>query len=45
MADYLKAGVSGFGIGSSLYSPGATADQVAVRAAAFVAAWRTAMAR
>jgi 2-dehydro-3-deoxyphosphogalactonate aldolase len=45
LADYLKAGANGFGIGSALYSPGRPADQVAQRAAAFLAAWQTATAR
>ncbi|MGH6923895.1 MAG: 2-dehydro-3-deoxy-6-phosphogalactonate aldolase [Propylenella sp.] len=40
MADYVAAGAAGFGIGSSLYKPGATAEEVASRAAAFVEAWR-----
>jgi len=40
MRGYRDAGASGFGLGSALYSPGATADDVARRAQAFVAAWR-----
>lgn len=39
IADYLAAGVAGFGIGSSLYKPGVTADEVGRRAAAMVAAY------
>jgi 2-dehydro-3-deoxyphosphogalactonate aldolase len=37
MAPWRKAGAAGFGIGSALYSPGVTPDQVAVRARAFIA--------
>lgn len=40
MAGYRQAGASGFGIGSSLYSPGLAPEQVGQRAAAFAAAWR-----
>jgi 2-dehydro-3-deoxyphosphogalactonate aldolase len=40
MAEYVAAGAAGFGIGSALYKPGATAEEVARRAAAFVEAWR-----
>ena len=39
MADYLKAGVAGFGIGSSLYKPGISADEIGRRAAVMVAAY------
>ena len=39
IADYLAAGVAGFGIGSSLYKPGITAGEVARRAAALGAAY------
>lgn len=42
IADYLKAGVVGFGIGSSLYKPGLSAAEVGARAKAMVAAWRAA---
>lgn len=38
-ADYAKIGVSTFGLGSSLYSPGLTAAEVAGRARAAVAQW------
>ncbi len=41
MADYQRAGANGFGLGSALYAPGATADDVASKAAAFVKCWRT----
>ncbi len=44
IADYLKAGVAGFGIGSSLYKPGLSPAEVGVRAKAMVAAWRTSAA-
>lgn len=35
---YVEAGAAGFGLGSSLYKPGMTADEVAANARAFVAA-------
>lgn len=38
MTPWLKAGAAGFGLGSALYTPGLTADQVAVRARNFIAA-------
>ncbi|TGS11149.1 2-dehydro-3-deoxy-6-phosphogalactonate aldolase [Mesorhizobium sp. M2E.F.Ca.ET.209.01.1.1] len=38
-AGYKAAGVSVFGLGSSLYKPGATVEDVARRASAAVAAW------
>jgi len=40
MASFLAAGASGFGLGSAIYKPGHTAEQVRVSAAAYVAAWR-----
>jgi len=40
IADYLEAGVAGFGIGSSLYKPGMTAEEVGRRGGEMVAAWR-----
>lgn len=40
MAVYRKAGASGFGLGSALYSPGLAAAEVARRARSFVQAWR-----
>lgn len=40
MAAYRQAGASGFGIGSSLYTPGQSARQTAQSAQAFVSAWR-----
>ncbi|KGU87010.1 2-dehydro-3-deoxy-6-phosphogalactonate aldolase [Pseudomonas mediterranea] len=39
MAVFLEAGVKGFGLGSGLFKPGLTADEVAGRAKAYVAAW------
>lgn len=44
IADYLKVGVVGFGIGSSLYKPGLSPAEVGARAKAMVAAWRAATA-
>ena len=38
-AGYKAVGVSVFGLGSSLYKPGATVEEVAKRASAAVAAW------
>jgi 2-dehydro-3-deoxyphosphogalactonate aldolase len=40
MAAYRQAGANGFGIGSSLYKPGMTVEQVRTQAQAFAAAWR-----
>jgi 2-dehydro-3-deoxyphosphogalactonate aldolase len=40
MAPYLAAGAAGFGLGSALYKPGMTPEQVAQTAAAFLSAWR-----
>ncbi len=39
IAAYRKAGVAGFGLGSNLYKPGISADEVGRRAAAMVAAF------
>jgi len=39
IGEYLDAGADGFGLGSSIYSPGDTAEEVAENAAEFVAAW------
>ena len=39
IGDWLKAGVAGFGIGSSLYKPGMTAAEIGERARAMVAAY------
>ena len=38
-ADWLKAGASGFGLGSNLYRPGDSVDDVAARAKDIVATW------
>ena len=38
-ADWLGAGITGFGIGSALYKPGLPVDEVATRAAEMVAAY------
>ncbi|MEO1558019.1 MAG: 2-dehydro-3-deoxy-6-phosphogalactonate aldolase, partial [Pseudomonadota bacterium] len=38
-ADWLGAGITGFGIGSALYKPGLSVDEVATRAAEMVAAY------
>ncbi|NEY89535.1 2-dehydro-3-deoxy-6-phosphogalactonate aldolase [Tabrizicola oligotrophica] len=43
-ASWVKAGASGFGIGTALYAPGLTAAEVAARAAAIVAAHDAAFA-
>ena len=40
MGGFVEAGAAGFGLGSALYRPGDTAATVAVKAAAFVSAWR-----
>ncbi len=37
--DWRKAGADGFGIGSALYKPGRTSDEVGAVARAFVTAW------
>ena len=39
MTPYRSAGANGFGIGSALYKPGMTAQQVGVQALRFSAAW------
>jgi 2-dehydro-3-deoxyphosphogalactonate aldolase len=39
MESYIAAGAAGFGIGSSIYKSGLSADAVRQRAASFVAAW------
>ena len=45
MAEYLKAGVTGFGIGTSLYKPGASAADVGKLARAVVDAYERALVR
>lgn len=44
LVPYLDAGAAAFGLGSSIYRPGARADEVGARATEFVAAWRGAVA-
>ncbi|MBP2227795.1 2-dehydro-3-deoxyphosphogalactonate aldolase [Azospirillum agricola] len=39
MQPFLEVGVAGFGLGSALYKPGMTTEQIAERADAFVASW------
>lgn len=39
IATWVRAGASGFGIGSTLYRPGVSADEVGQRARIFVDAW------
>jgi 2-dehydro-3-deoxyphosphogalactonate aldolase len=41
MQPFLAAGANGFGLGSALYKPGASAEDIRARANAFVEAWRT----
>ena len=38
-ADWVKAGANGFGIGTALYTPGLSVDEIATRAAGIVAAY------
>lgn len=45
MGDYIKAGATGFGLGTSLFTPGLTADEVGTRAKAIVAAYDQAAVR
>ncbi len=40
MQPYVDAGATGFGLGSALYKPGMTADEVAAIAHRFVASWK-----
>lgn len=44
MRDWLDAGAAGFGIGSSMYKPGASPADTGARAKALVAAWTKAKA-
>jgi 2-dehydro-3-deoxyphosphogalactonate aldolase len=44
LAEYLKAGASGFGLGSALYKPGMTSKSIADRGTEFVFAWRNGFA-
>lgn len=43
-SDWIAAGATGFGIGTALYRPGSSADEVAARAAGIVAAYDGAVA-
>ncbi len=43
LADYLRAGCTGAGLGSELYRPGQAPETTAAHAAAFVAAYRDAL--
>lgn len=43
MARWVAAGAAGFGLGSALYKPGMSADEVAENARAFVAGYRAAV--
>jgi 2-dehydro-3-deoxyphosphogalactonate aldolase len=43
IADYLKAGVAGFGIGTSIYGPGISAEEAGKRAREMVAAYTRAL--
>ncbi len=45
MIDWLAAGASGFGIGSSIYKPGMTLAQVSESAHTLVTAWKRAVSR
>lgn len=40
MAPWIKAGAHGFGLGSALYSPGASPETTLLKAQAFIEAWR-----
>ncbi|EQB12756.1 2-dehydro-3-deoxy-6-phosphogalactonate aldolase [Sphingobium lactosutens] len=44
MAPWIAAGANGFGLGSALYKPGASAADVSEAAEAFVRGWRAALA-
>lgn len=41
MADWYAGGAAGFGLGGALYAPGRSAEDVAIRAQEFVAAYRS----
>ena len=42
LADWRAAGAAGFGLGSALYKPGMSADEVAAHARDFISAWKAA---
>jgi 2-dehydro-3-deoxyphosphogalactonate aldolase len=42
MPGYIAAGAAGFGIGSALYKPGVTSEEIRRAAAGFIKAWRAA---
>jgi 2-dehydro-3-deoxyphosphogalactonate aldolase len=42
IAEYARAGATGFGLGSALYKPGMTANDVEKTARAFIKAWHDA---
>jgi 2-dehydro-3-deoxyphosphogalactonate aldolase len=42
LAEWRAAGAAGFGLGSALYRPGMTANEVSARAQAFIDAWNAA---
>lgn len=44
VAPFVAAGASGFGLGSGLYKPGRSADEVGQRAVAYAEAWQRATA-
>ncbi len=44
LASWWQAGASGFGLGSALYAPGRSTDQVAASALDFIRAWQAARA-
>lgn len=41
MADWVRAGATGFGIGGALFTPGVSLDTLAERAALFVSRWHS----
>lgn len=41
MKPYLDAGASGFGLGSALYKPGMTLDEVRANARGYVSAYKS----